>query len=145
MWPRIDVLVDGVASVSIGQSQRRPYQSVGFELKTKDWAYGKWDNGSDHRAGTIILQAEKSARKPGLACMYAQHGRVVMGCVLVRTRMLGGVGGARRKPAPIPIAMLSDVLVICYTFRRMQANCELRLTAWRGTLLATKKPKKFAD
>ena len=55
------------------------------------------------------------------------------------------VGGARRKPAPIPIAMLSDVLVICYTFRRMQANCELRLTAWRGTLLATKKPKKFAD
>ena len=25
---------------------------------------------------------------------------------LVRTRMLGGVGGARRKPAPIPIALL---------------------------------------
>jgi hypothetical protein len=24
------------------------------------------DNGSDHRAGTVILQAEKSARKPGL-------------------------------------------------------------------------------
>ena len=28
---------------------------------------------------------------------------------LVRTRMLGGVGGARRKPAPIPIAWLSSV------------------------------------
>ena len=27
------------------------------------------DNGSDHRAGTIILQAEKSARKPGFACI----------------------------------------------------------------------------
>ena len=27
------------------------------------------DNGSDHRAGTIILQAEKPARKPGFACI----------------------------------------------------------------------------
>ena len=27
------------------------------------------DNGSDHRAGTIILQAEKTARKPGFACI----------------------------------------------------------------------------
>ena len=27
---------------------------------------------------------------------------------LVRTRMLGGVGGARRKPAPIPIELLFD-------------------------------------
>ena len=27
------------------------------------------DNGSDHRTGTIILQAEKSTRKPGFACI----------------------------------------------------------------------------
>ena len=27
------------------------------------------DNGSDHRAGTIISQAEKPARKPGFACI----------------------------------------------------------------------------
>ena len=27
------------------------------------------DNGSDHRAGTTILQAEKPARKPGLVCI----------------------------------------------------------------------------
>ncbi len=26
-------------------------------------------NVSDHRAGTIILQAEKTARKPGFACI----------------------------------------------------------------------------
>ena len=33
------------------------------------------DNGSDHRAGTIILQAEKFARKPGFACitLLCQH------------------------------------------------------------------------
>ena len=80
----------------------------------------------------------QSVRKMEQAC-FKEMNR------LVRTRMLGGVGGARRKPAPIPIAMLSDVLVLCYTFRRMQANCELRLNAWRGTLFATKKPKKFAD
>ena len=29
----------------------------------------KPDNGSDHRTGTIILQAEKPARKPGFACI----------------------------------------------------------------------------
>ena len=29
----------------------------------------KRDNVRDHRAGTIILQAEKSARKPGFACI----------------------------------------------------------------------------
>ena len=29
----------------------------------------KADNGSDHRAGTIILRAEKPARKPGFACI----------------------------------------------------------------------------
>jgi hypothetical protein len=27
------------------------------------------NNGSDHRAGTIIMQAEKSARKSGFACI----------------------------------------------------------------------------
>ena len=29
----------------------------------------KSDNGRDHRAGTMILQAEKPARKPGFACI----------------------------------------------------------------------------
>ena len=35
------------------------------------WHYlcRKRDNGSDHRAGTMILQAEKPARKPGFACI----------------------------------------------------------------------------
>ena len=33
---------------------------------------------------------------------------------LVRTRMLGGVGGARRKPAPIPIASLSRNLAVAF-------------------------------
>ena len=32
------------------------------------------DSGSDHRAGTIILQAEKSARKPGFACITLLSG-----------------------------------------------------------------------
>jgi hypothetical protein len=27
------------------------------------------DNGNDHRAGTIILQAEKSTRKSGFVCI----------------------------------------------------------------------------
>ena len=33
---------------------------------------------------------------------------------LVRTRMLGGVGGARRKPAPIPIVLLFRVFLFAY-------------------------------
>ena len=32
------------------------------------------DNGSDHRAGTIILQAEKPTRKPGFACITLLSG-----------------------------------------------------------------------
>ena len=39
----------------------------------------KADNGSDHRAGTMILQAEKHARKPGFACitlLFAAFGLV---------------------------------------------------------------------
>ena len=34
----------------------------------------KLDNVRDHRAGTIILQAEKSARKPGFACITLLSG-----------------------------------------------------------------------
>ena len=34
------------------------------------------DNGSDHRAGTTILQAEKFARKPGFACITLLSGTV---------------------------------------------------------------------
>ena len=34
---------------------------------SKPWA--KPDNGSDHRVRTIILQAEKTARKPDFACI----------------------------------------------------------------------------
>ena len=41
----------------------------------------------------------QSVRKMEQAC-FKEMNR------LVRTRMLGGVGGARRKPAPIPIALL---------------------------------------
>ena len=29
----------------------------------------EWNNGYDHRAGTIDLQAEKSTRKPGFVCI----------------------------------------------------------------------------
>jgi hypothetical protein len=32
------------------------------------------DNVRDHRAGTIILQAENSARKPGFACITLLSG-----------------------------------------------------------------------
>ena len=42
----------------------------------------------------------QSVRKMEQAC-FKEMNR------LVRTRMLGGVGGARRKPAPIPITLLS--------------------------------------
>jgi hypothetical protein len=31
--------------------------------------YPRRDNGSDHRAGTIDLQAEKGTRKSGFACI----------------------------------------------------------------------------
>ena len=41
----------------------------------------------------------QSVRKMEQAC-FKEMNR------LVRTRMLGGVGGARRKPAPIPIVLL---------------------------------------
>ena len=44
----------------------------------------------------------QSVRKMEQAC-FKEMNR------LVRTRMLGGVGGARRKPAPIPIVLLSDI------------------------------------
>ena len=41
----------------------------------------------------------QSVRKMEQAC-FKEMNR------LVRTRILGGVGGARRKPAPIPIALI---------------------------------------
>ena len=34
----------------------------------------KANNVRDHRAGTIIMQAEKSARKPGFACITLLSG-----------------------------------------------------------------------
>ena len=46
----------------------------------------------------------QSVRKMEQAC-FKEMNR------LVRTRMLGGVGGARRKPAPIPIVLLFRVFV----------------------------------
>ena len=53
----------------------------------------------------------QSVRKMEQAC-FKEMNR------LVRTRMLGGVGGARRKPAPIPIVLLFAVLN--YDFTRPQ-------------------------
>ena len=37
------------------------------------------DNGSDHRAGTEILQAEKSTRKSGFACSTPDMGVILWG------------------------------------------------------------------
>ena len=37
------------------------------------------DNGSDHRAGTEIMQAEKSTRKPGFVCITLLSGALT-GC-----------------------------------------------------------------
>ena len=53
------------AKVKATMSERT--ENVVFGLRIAEKL--KLDNGSDHRAGTIILQAEKSARKSGFACI----------------------------------------------------------------------------
>ena len=40
-----------------------------WESLNQSGVESKRDNGSDHRAGTIVLQAKKTARKPGFACI----------------------------------------------------------------------------
>ena len=44
------------------------------------------DNGSDHRAGTTILQAEKPARKPGFACITLLSGDLGKGSFQLQLR-----------------------------------------------------------
>ena len=59
----------------------------------------------------------QSVRKMEQAC-FKEMNR------LVRTRMLGGVGGARRKPAPIPIVLLYANLIPALTFSASEHHSE---------------------
>ena len=68
--------------------------------------------------GTVPVESSiQSVRKMEQAC-FKEMNR------LVRTRMLGGVGGARRKPAPIPIVLLYANLIPALTFSASEHHSE---------------------
>ena len=56
---------------AVKKTKMKLQDSVGRDLV-------KSDNGSDHRAGTIDLQAEKSTRKSGFACITLLSGVVLL-------------------------------------------------------------------
>ena len=70
---RLDVEIDDSHRTMLSRLQwfRKLWVRVPFEISHER------HNGSDHRAGTIILQAEKVARKPGFACITCKRSRVV--------------------------------------------------------------------
>ena len=87
------------------------------------------DNGSDHRAGTIILQAEKTARKPGFACItllsrdstFSEDVSIVAdsASIVVREKIITGQ----------PFTCLQDELDLCR--RELVAEFEKIPTAYK--------------